>query len=670
MLCKNIWLCLVAILTTLGSIASALNHFCFVEDLLSKTSAIRCGAEDVVGITKQRFVDRLTWLKCLMRFNASNWYDRKNFDRVSYVLEMMRLDDSNGSIRQQPYCILLTGYPGCGKSNYALRLAAACLKAKYGKAHARDIVTLNETDEFQSEFRTSHKVVIFDDLGAENPNRDPPNPWRKVIDFVNNIRKTSLNPNVEMKGNVYIEPDLVIITTNLGRGFDLRQYLRAPGAVFRRLKKIVFLQQDYDDAKVLGKEVSQNTLQSVYDYNNYELQRTDVPIVKRSDLENDIVEEFLQFDRDQKDFVNETNSILDKVDNKSVFRSFYDDLISPFTVNLPNYLETKLPFCTRFIRKFFHKEDIPICMMGDACSLNDAIIYEPQSRYDPFSEYDEKLIEYLVDKMDWKFYELIRKFLVHSEKFEFFDGMIFDGTYRWTWKNSDFLEGKGLECCKIHLDLAFERRKQQRMQAKNKKDDISVDIPVNMIWHYLYKRSKDVMKVDDNQAIVEWMNIELDRSALGQLKDTDTMAMVQYLIAMRSRLRSFRCLGVEYSLYGFRPDVVLKSGDYTIVIECKNTKCTLGKRQVENYLRALRDDDKPSLGVLFSQREVKFYSLDVLPKALISNVQELVFDVLEELERRSLHFGTTHFQKIDRCGAVGPVELLNTSSTNFPTGIS
>jgi hypothetical protein len=39
-------------------------------------------------------------------------------------------------------------------------------------------------------------------------------PYRKIIDFINNIRKTSLNPNLEMKGKVFIEPDLVIVTTN------------------------------------------------------------------------------------------------------------------------------------------------------------------------------------------------------------------------------------------------------------------------------------------------------------------------------------------------------------------------------------------------------------------------------------------------------------------------
>ena len=118
------------------------------------------------------------------------------------------MDDSNGKIRKQPYCVLLTGYPGSGKSTFALQLAVECMKRRYGRALPSDIVTLNETDEFQSEFRTSHKVVIFDDLGAEKSTvNGSKNPWRKIIDFVNNVRKTALNPNVDMKGNVYIEPD-------------------------------------------------------------------------------------------------------------------------------------------------------------------------------------------------------------------------------------------------------------------------------------------------------------------------------------------------------------------------------------------------------------------------------------------------------------------------------
>jgi len=673
-ICKNICILIATISTTLGFIASAFSQFCIVEELLSKVSAVRCGAENLVGMSKQQYVDRLTWVKQLMRFNLLNWHDRKNFERVSHVLETLKLDNSNGSIRRQPYCILLTGYPGCGKSNYALKLATACLKAKYGKAYSSDIVALNETDEFQSEFRTSHKVVIFDDLGAEKPGLSASNPWRKVIDFVNNIRKTSLNPNVEMKGNVYIEPDLVIITTNLANDLNTGFYCQAPSAIYRRLRKVLFLDKDFINARQVN--IRRHTSDDVSTFTRV----FDTTVCRwefgasspRTMIRNEVVEDFLLFDEQQKAFVNDTNSILDEVDNKNTLRCFYDDVVRPFmpvVCNFPISVEKQLPWYERVYRSLCQKEDMPICMSGsenDSSNLSSYLSdYEssfsdccdslvPQYGIERVAGYDEKLVDFLYRSINWKFYELVQhKF--HSDDFEIYKGVIFDGSYDWCWDlKQRSSTASGIDCRKHHLDLAYNKFKATQKPCQDVDDISDEELKINLIWHYLYRTSKDVLTVKDNAKIVTWMNAELDKSSLGQLKVTDTMAMVQYFIAIRSRLRSFRCLGVEYSLYGFTPDVVLKSGSCTVVIECKNTKTTMGRKQLEKYLRSLQEDAVPSLGILFSQREVKFYALEPLPSGLIANARLLVFDVLQELKLRSIKLGTDHFSTIDRCGAVEP----------------
>lgn len=151
---------------------------------------------------------------------------------------------------------------------------------------------------------------------------------------------------------------------------------------------------------------------------------------------------------------------------------------------------------------------------------------------------------------------------------------------------------------------------------------------------------------------VTWMNEELASLALGKLETKDTMAIVQYVFALRSSGRGFKCLGVEYAICGYTPDVVLRSGNFTIVVECKNTKTTTGKKQLETYLRTLREADIPSLGILFSQRDINFYSIEPINTSLLGNARELVFDVLYELRTRGESFGTDHFSDIDRCGAV------------------
>lgn len=123
-----IFLCFMAMITSLGTMISQL---CIVEELLAKLPAIRVGS-GVAGITRQQYVDRLTWIKELLRQSSIvNWRDRQNFARVSQALEVLKLEDSNGSIRKQPYCVVLTGFPGCGKSRYALEIATACLRERW-----------------------------------------------------------------------------------------------------------------------------------------------------------------------------------------------------------------------------------------------------------------------------------------------------------------------------------------------------------------------------------------------------------------------------------------------------------------------------------------------------------------------------------------------------------
>lgn len=521
------------IFTMVGFIASALNHICFVEDLLSKTSAIRCGAERLVGMTKQRFIDRLTWLKCLLRFNLTNWHDRKNFERVSHTLEMLKLDDSNGSIRKQPYCVLLTGYPGCGKSHYALQIATACLKRKYGYAHPNDVVTLNETDEFQSEFRSSHKVVVFDDLGAERILPNTVNPWRKVIDFVNNIRKTSLNPNVEMKGNVFIEPDLVIITTNLAQSFDVSHFMNAPSAIYRRLKKIVYLQEGFEKAKLI--RINRGSYLSNRVYTHCDVPMVMDEIIDREDLLKDIASDFQQHIDEQERFVNETNSNFDLVENKSIWQSFKDDVvysILPKKVALPKYIEEQLPFYQRWYRSFCVVDsDMPVCMSTSSLDYSlesskgtelvsypterfiatvlgtqngdndlDGVDIVPTNLFDQFvpqseiahelpienhqgfiqDEHHELLIEFLSKRIDWDFFRVIRKKLAWESNLTIYEDRIVGRYDCFSWKHPEYMgskyEAKGVECTVEDLDKAFERYKELSTEtAKSDFDDHSTN---------------------------------------------------------------------------------------------------------------------------------------------------------------------------------------------------
>lgn len=349
----------------LGIITSTLQTTYFVEDTLSKLSAIKCGASNIVGLSRQQYIDRLTWIKYLLRFDPT-LLSRKSFERVSYALESLKLDDSNGKIRKQPFCVLLTGYPGSGKSNFALQLAVACLKRRYGSAVSGDIVTLNETDEYQSEFRTSHKVVIFDDLGAERM-RDSKNPWRKVIDFVNNVRKTALNPNVDMKGNVYMEPDLVIITTNLNGNLGVTNWMNAPGAIFRRIKGYIFLADGFTHAREIIPQNDSSDCSGAYSKNMIIDEGIDLSdLIERSVLIENLVDRFERHMYEQTLFVENANAIFDDLQSKTVLESFLHDVIYPHWPKKPildNSTKKSLPLYTKMWHKLcLEDKQALVCM--------------------------------------------------------------------------------------------------------------------------------------------------------------------------------------------------------------------------------------------------------------------------------------------------------------------
>jgi len=240
-----------------------------IEEDLSLVATSKIGASGRQDRDPRKLLDRLILYQRFFRFNVFSLSDSSSLARISQAIEGIESDVSSGTLRKQPYCLVLFGYPGTGKSSFAIQIAKALMTDRYGRFDSTDMVTLNETDEFQSEMRSYHKVVLFDDIGASDTSRpDTKNPWRKVIDFVNNIKKTALNPNVEMKGKVYIQPDLVIITSNLDFAKSTGQcgrFVQAEEAIYRRFSDIVKV-ESFDKVRIVTsktKDVSQIEKQDV-----------------------------------------------------------------------------------------------------------------------------------------------------------------------------------------------------------------------------------------------------------------------------------------------------------------------------------------------------------------------------------------------------------------------
>jgi DNA polymerase III delta prime subunit len=318
------------------SCCSILYYSLYIDELLAVGSTIKAGATDIARYSRKTYIKLLRLCKVATRIVYTvdkNEHARSTHWRITNLLENMRLDNSNGMIRKQPFMIFLQGPPGSGKTTVAIRIAIDLLRAKYGKAYADEIVTLNETDEFQSEFRTNHKVVIFDDLDAEKPDRNgSKNPYRKILDFVNNVNKTSLNPNVELKGTVYIRPDIVIATSNMPLSSAVN-WMNCPAAICRRVNRIIKVERDKN---VQSFEVLQPEMDLTSLYRGKKLQGSGIPglandfLFKCEGYEillSDLRRSFLDFDKSQEEFVKHVNETFDlSMDNvrDDTFLNMYD----------------------------------------------------------------------------------------------------------------------------------------------------------------------------------------------------------------------------------------------------------------------------------------------------------------------------------------------------------
>lgn len=380
---------------------NALYYACFIEETLALASAIKAGAEKVAGITRERYVHRLVWLRAVTRLHIATKQDDRqklSFVRINNVLQNLRLDSADGTLRKQPYCIVLCGFPGCGKTGTAIKIAEALMKSRHGKFYSTDVVTLNETDEFQSEYRTNHKVVIFDDVAADREKPSTVNPWRKIIDFVNNIRKTALNPNLELKGNVYIEPELIIITTNRtpSHHFGISLHMKCTDAITRRFSEVLFLHSDYHSCTPMSRSrpnglqtlpatgmlTSEDTFDGQSSYTHD----------KQMSIYQKIEEMTISFNQkmdEQEEFISNVNDLFQSQPrNENAIVSFYHDMIRPYwfkKLNLPVELENQLPWYSRLIRKVCVNtgKQILIAQAGEV----DRVAIAMESRVDPRQYY-------------------------------------------------------------------------------------------------------------------------------------------------------------------------------------------------------------------------------------------------------------------------------------------
>lgn len=184
-------------------------------------------------------------------------YVKNTLSNKLVVLSKLRTNlimcQKSSCIREKPFGVLVHGGSSVGKSMVNTIVTKVLLSANGFNSSKEHVITLNDSDKFQSEYRAHHTAVTMDDFGNTKAEHYDGSPTNKIIDFLNNVPKAALNPNVELKGNVMIQPKLVSVTTNV-KTLLAGAFSNEPVSILRRFNIVldVFLRPEWTDPETGG----------------------------------------------------------------------------------------------------------------------------------------------------------------------------------------------------------------------------------------------------------------------------------------------------------------------------------------------------------------------------------------------------------------------------------
>lgn len=635
---------------TIAAFATAVIHMGFIEELLAKLTSVRVGAYTVAGITRQQFLERLKIAKFLLRFDIKSFYNRNLFRSVAYAEESLRLDNSIGTLRKQPYCIVLTGYPGTGKSAIAIRLAAQFLRARYGFVLPEQIVILNESDAYQSEFRTNHRVVIFDDIDAEKVGMPTAlNPWRKIIDFVNNIRKTALNPNVEMKGNIYIDVDLIILTTNRRVDtFSVGNYMSCGSAIFRRFSSVWTVLPGFTHVLSHIKE-SAHTPEMMQSYTYDEglifkpFERMTISTMIEQEVQN--AQSHLTA---QTVFIEDINS---NFDNKE-HRNNTNALRTLFEKKLMSFEEEKvLPWYYKLIRYFLFSPKVDAIAMSGvppdkfSCSTFFTEYAQEQAKIylTTHGQYLHLIRDYVMAHCDKTLFNVLILTLrkpIDNVFIQIYRGCFVLGNgynldQHWFFGPNLMQLSYGERPCMLPIPLIVVWQILDCFSAFT----LQQDVIFHQCLHANYRDHFGKYFIENIESRTRSYNMTLASWDAGQLLVDIFNPIIMRFLKIARKLE-WQVFSIERLWYNLTPDVILKGFDINLLIEFKNVSRKLSYDDIQKYCIAALDNGVHDdyIFVVFSHSEyLVFMSTPDYTKLCV--VKNLLHSVVTALRNPSKKLG-------------------------------
>lgn len=138
-----------------------------------------------------------------------------------------------GGTRRAPYCHELFGESSQGKTTVGDTIADALLMAAKLSTEKDRRAALNASSKFMDTWKTDTLVAICDDMCNEKSGFVEKPPTRWMIDLCNNQTFYAPKAEIEAKGKVFVEPEIVIVSTNK-KDLDAYTYSNCPYSVQRR----------------------------------------------------------------------------------------------------------------------------------------------------------------------------------------------------------------------------------------------------------------------------------------------------------------------------------------------------------------------------------------------------------------------------------------------------
>lgn len=139
----------------------------------------------------------------------------------------------NTAFRFAPFGISINGESSIGKSDIATLTMKTALGAMGFSTAQEGLITLNETDKYESTYTSDVMGVFIDDANNANSKFVEKSPTQKYIQFFNNVAAQAVKAELNEKGCVFINFKCGVLTTNT-KTLGAQNYSNYPVAVLRR----------------------------------------------------------------------------------------------------------------------------------------------------------------------------------------------------------------------------------------------------------------------------------------------------------------------------------------------------------------------------------------------------------------------------------------------------